>query len=74
MSTFLFYNPNSNPSCYSEKARFSKQESVLLAKHKSISNAELQPQISHKSDSSVYHAQSSVCGNFDLQPAEPGML
>ncbi|KAL4947094.1 hypothetical protein BDW69DRAFT_126120 [Aspergillus filifer] len=71
MSTFLFYNPNSNPSRYSEKARFSKQESVLLAQHNSTSNTELQPQISHKPDSSVYHAQSSVCDNFDLQPAEP---
>ncbi|KAL5041457.1 hypothetical protein BDW71DRAFT_201372 [Aspergillus fruticulosus] len=71
MSTFLFYNPKSNPSHYSERVRFSKQESVLLTEHKSTSNTELQPQISHKSDSSVYHAQSSVCDNFDLQPAEP---
>ncbi|OJJ51844.1 hypothetical protein ASPSYDRAFT_96117 [Aspergillus sydowii CBS 593.65] len=71
MSTFLFYNPNSNPSRYSQKARFSKRQSVLPATDYSASNTELYPQINRTSASCIYPAQSGICDNYDLQPADP---
>ncbi|KAL4934206.1 uncharacterized protein BDV17DRAFT_2873 [Aspergillus undulatus] len=71
MSTFLFYNPNSNPSRYSQKARFSKRQSVLLGSECSTLNTELHPQVNRGSASSVPPAQFSTRNNCDLQPAEP---
>ncbi|KAL4993589.1 hypothetical protein BDV10DRAFT_22754 [Aspergillus recurvatus] len=72
MSTFLFYNPNSNPSRYSQKARFSKRQSILLGTEYSALNTEHHPNPECVSSSSVYPAQSS--NNYDLQPAEPDPL
>ncbi|KAL4935260.1 hypothetical protein BDV06DRAFT_132506 [Aspergillus oleicola] len=66
MSTFLFYNPNSNPSRYSKKARFSKH--LLLGTECSALNTEHHPKPECVS-SSVHPAQS--CSNYNLQPAEP---
>ncbi|KAL2802203.1 hypothetical protein BJX63DRAFT_132810 [Aspergillus granulosus] len=62
MSTFLFYNPNSNTSRYSQKERFSNQQSVL--------NTEHYPKVNRGCDSSVCPTQSSIRNTYDLQPAE----
>ncbi|KAL2859799.1 uncharacterized protein BJX67DRAFT_33571 [Aspergillus lucknowensis] len=71
MSTFLFYNPNSNPSRYSQKARFSKRQSVLLGTERSAVKTEHSPPINCAPTSSVYPAQASIRNDYDLQLAEP---
>ncbi|KAL2803111.1 hypothetical protein BJX63DRAFT_437269 [Aspergillus granulosus] len=68
MSTFLFYNPNSNPSRYSKKARFSKRESVLLGTKQSALNLDHDGKVNRGSTSSVCPAQSSIRNIYDLQP------
>ncbi|KAL2861019.1 uncharacterized protein BJX67DRAFT_317614 [Aspergillus lucknowensis] len=71
MSTFLFYNPNSNPSRYSQKERFSKRQSVLLSTEYSALNTEHSPQVNREHPSSIYPAQSNIRNKCDLQLAEP---
>ncbi|KAL5001380.1 hypothetical protein BDV10DRAFT_15047 [Aspergillus recurvatus] len=74
MSTFLFYNPNSNPTRYSQKARFSERHSILLGTESYALNTEHQPELNQVSASSIYSAQSSTRNNYDLQSAEPDSL
>ncbi|KAL5332611.1 hypothetical protein BJX70DRAFT_392852 [Aspergillus crustosus] len=74
MSTFLFYNPNSNPSRYSKKARFSKRQSILLGKKPSELNIEHDSKVNHGSASSICPVQSSIYNTHDLQPAGPTHL